>query len=42
MYIYVDKASPQGNIYVKCPNIGTAVAAVNALRGIWIAGENLV
>ena len=34
MYIYVDKASPQGNIYVKCPNIGTAVAAVNASRGI--------
>merc|ERR1711997_487220 len=26
-HIYVDKASPQGNVYVKCPNISTAVAA---------------
>ena len=40
MHIYVDKASPQGNVYVKCPNIGTAVAAVNALHGRWFAGEN--
>ena len=40
MYIYVGKASPQGNVYVKCPNIGTAVAAVNALHGRWISGEN--
>ena len=40
MYIYVEKASPLGNIYVKCPNIGTAVAAVNALHGRCIAGEN--
>ena len=39
MHIYVDKASPQGNVYVKCPNIGTAVAAVNALHGRWFAGE---
>lgn len=38
-HIYVDKASPQGNVYVKCPNIGTAVAAVNALHGRWFAGK---
>ena len=38
-HIYVDKASPQGNVYVKCPNIGTAVAAVNALHGRWFAGD---
>ena len=37
-HIYVDKASPQGNVYVKCPNISTAVAAVNALHGRWFAG----
>ena len=40
MYIYVDRASPQGNVYVKSPNMGTAVATVNALHGRWIAGEN--
>merc|ERR1711937_133462 len=39
MHIYVDKASPQGNVYVKCPNIQTAVAAVNALHGRWFAGK---
>ena len=38
-HIYVDKASPQGNVYVKCPNIQTAVAAVNALHGRWFAGK---
>merc|ERR1711976_487846 len=38
-HIYVDKASPQGNVYVKCPNISTAVAAVNALHGRWFAGK---
>jgi len=40
-HIYVDKASPQGNVYVKCPNIGTAVAAVNALHGRWFAGQSV-
>merc|ERR1712059_194613 len=39
LHIYVDKASPQGNVYVKCPNISTAVAAVNALHGRWFAGK---
>lgn len=39
LHIYVDKASPQGNVYVKCPNITTAVAAVNALHGRWFAGK---
>jgi len=39
LHIYVDKASPQGNVYVKCPNIATAVAAVNALHGRWFAGK---
>ena len=41
-HIYVDKASPQGNVYVKCPNISTAVAAVNALHGRWFAGEDYI
>merc|ERR1711915_550852 len=39
MHIVVDKTSPQGNVYVKCPNIATAVAAVNALHGRWFAGK---
>merc|ERR1719322_1447123 len=39
MHIYVDKASPQGNVYVKCVNVSTAVAAVNALHGRWFAGK---
>uniref|UniRef100_A0A1B6CLK4 RRM domain-containing protein n=1 Tax=Clastoptera arizonana TaxID=38151 RepID=A0A1B6CLK4_9HEMI len=39
LHVYVDKASPQGNVYVKCPNINTAVAAVNSLHGRWFAGR---
>jgi len=39
LHIYVDKASPQGNVYVKCPTITTAVAAVNTLHGRWFAGK---
>ena len=29
----------QGNVYVKCPSINCAVAAVNALHGRWFAGK---
>jgi RNA-binding protein 39 len=39
LHIYVDKASPQGNVYVKCPNIAAAVASVNALHGRYFAGR---
>lgn len=39
LHVYVDRASPQGNVYVKCPNINTAVAAVNSLHGRWFAGN---
>ncbi|XP_021939685.1 RNA-binding protein 39 [Zootermopsis nevadensis] len=39
LHVYVDKASPQGNVYVKCPSIATAVAAVNSLHGRWFAGR---
>jgi len=38
LHIVVDKTS-QGNVYVKCPNVATAVAAVNALHGRWFAGK---
>ncbi len=40
LHIYVDKVAPQGNVYVKCPTIATAVSAVNALHGRWFAGRN--
>ena len=40
LHLMVDTQSPSGNVYVKCPNIATAVAAVNALHGRWFAGES--
>ncbi|XP_065202987.1 RNA-binding protein 39-like isoform X2 [Planococcus citri] len=39
VHVFVDKASPQGNVYVKCPTITTAVAAVNSLHGRWFGGR---
>ena len=39
LHIYVDKASKQGNVYVKCPTITAAAASVNALHGRFFAGE---
>lgn len=41
LHIYVDKASPQGNVYVKCPTIAAAVASVAALHGRYFAGTSL-
>lgn len=38
LHAYVDQAS-NGNVYVKCPSIATAVLAVNALHGRWFAGK---
>lgn len=39
LHIFVDKASPQGNVYVKCPSVASAAAAVNSLHGRWFAGK---
>jgi RNA-binding protein 39 len=39
LHVYVDVASPEGKVYVKCPSIATAVLAVNALHGRWFAGR---
>ncbi|XP_045472045.1 RNA-binding protein 39 isoform X2 [Harmonia axyridis] len=39
LHAYVDKGSPQGNVYVKCISISTAVASVNSLHGRWFAGR---
>ncbi|XP_078274966.1 RNA-binding protein 39a isoform X5 [Rhinoraja longicauda] len=39
IHLFVDKNSPQGNVYVKCPTIAAAAAAVGALHGRWFAGK---
>ncbi|XP_014021358.1 RNA-binding protein 39 isoform X4 [Salmo salar] len=39
VHIYVDKNSTEGNVYVKCPSIPAAMAAVNALHGRYFAGK---
>lgn len=39
LHVFVDKISPQGNVYVKCQSIAAAVASVNALHGRWFAGR---
>ncbi|KAL8564588.1 hypothetical protein ACOMHN_032144 [Nucella lapillus] len=39
LHIYVDKSSPQGNVYVKCPTISAAVASVSALHGRYFGGR---
>ena len=39
VHVFVDTANPAGNVYVKCPSISTAVAAVNTLHGRWFGGR---
>lgn len=39
LHIYLDKSSPTGNVYVKCPTIAAAAASVNALHGRYFAGR---
>ncbi|XP_034388010.1 RNA-binding protein 39-like isoform X1 [Cyclopterus lumpus] len=39
VHIYIDKNSAEGNVYVKCPSIPAAMAAVNALHGRYFAGK---
>ncbi|XP_051508792.1 RNA-binding protein 39-like isoform X1 [Myxocyprinus asiaticus] len=39
VHIYIDKNSPQGNVYVKCQTIPVAMAVVGALHGRWFAGK---
>jgi len=38
VHVYVDKASQQGNVYVKCPTVAIAHKSVVALHGRWFAG----
>ncbi|VDM95007.1 unnamed protein product [Thelazia callipaeda] len=39
LHIFVDKASPNGNVYVKCPSVSAAFKSVNALHGRWFSGK---
>jgi len=39
VHVYVDMTSPTGNVYIKCPSISAAVAAVNTLHGRWFGGR---
>jgi len=39
LHIYIDRDSDQGNVYIKCPSIATAISAVNTLHGRFYAGE---
>lgn len=39
VHIYVDRNSTEGNVYVKCPSIPAAMAAVAALHGRYFAGK---
>jgi len=39
LHIYVDRDSEQGNVYIKCPAVATAISAVNALHGRFYAGQ---
>lgn len=42
LHIYVDKMSPQGNVYVKCPTIAAALASVSALHGRYFGGKSSI
>ncbi|XP_076470572.1 RNA-binding protein 39-like isoform X3 [Babylonia areolata] len=39
LHIFVDKSTPQGNVYVKCPTISAAIASVNSLHGRYFGGR---
>ncbi|VDM66529.1 unnamed protein product [Strongylus vulgaris] len=39
LHVYVDTASPQGNVYVKCPSVASAHKSVSALHGRWFSGK---
>ncbi|XP_053171932.1 RNA-binding protein 39-like isoform X2 [Scomber japonicus] len=39
VHIYVDRNSTEGNVYVKCPSVQAAMAAVSALHGRYFAGK---
>ncbi|CAF2420894.1 unnamed protein product [Rotaria sp. Silwood2] len=42
VHIYVDEKSPDGNVYVKCSTIASAINAVNALHGRFFSGRTVI
>jgi len=42
VHIYVDEKSPDGNVYVKCATIASAINTVNALHGRFFSGRTVV
>jgi len=39
VHVYVDMNTPSGNVYIKCPSVSAAVAAVTNLHGRWFGGR---
>lgn len=39
VHVFVDSKAPTGNVYIKCPSVSGAVAAVNSLHGRWFGGR---
>lgn len=42
VHIYVDSEAPEGNIYIKCPSIAIATAAMHGLNGRFFAGRQIM
>ncbi|CAF0925834.1 unnamed protein product [Rotaria sordida] len=42
VHIYVDEKSSDGNVYVKCSTIASAINAVNSLHGRFFSGRTVV
>ncbi|CAF4440577.1 unnamed protein product, partial [Rotaria magnacalcarata] len=42
VHIYVDEKSSDGNVYVKCATIASAINAVNSLHGRFFSGRTVV
>lgn len=39
LHVHVDRNSPEGNVYVKCPSLTAAAATVRVLHGRYFAGN---
>jgi RNA-binding protein 39 len=42
VHIHIDKHSPEGNIYIKCPSISIAISALTSMNGRYFAGKCLI
>jgi len=41
VHIHIDKHSPEGNIYIKCPSISIAISALTSMNGRYFAGKSI-